>query len=56
MKRTCFCYALFLFLPAFLWAQFSVGDLPKLKEYESERASSFDRTGGNRDYVSVDLQ
>jgi len=54
MKRTCFCCAVFLFLPAFLWAQFSGGDLSKLKDYESERASSFDRTGGNHDYVSVD--
>jgi hypothetical protein len=42
------------FLPAVLWAQFSVADLPKLKDYESERASSYDSTGGNHDYVSVD--
>ncbi len=34
--------------------QFSVRDLPNLQDYESQRSSSFDRTGGNHDYVSVD--
>ena len=43
-----------LLFPAALWGQFSVADLPKLKDYESERASSFDRSGGNHDYVSID--
>jgi hypothetical protein len=53
-EKTYYCYALFLFLPAVLRAQVLVGDLPKLKDYESERPSSFDRTGGNHDYVSID--
>ena len=48
------CTALFLLFPAVLWGQSSVADLPKLKDYESQRTSSFDRTGGNHDYVSVD--
>src|ERR1700722_13002218 len=54
MKRSYLYTAVFLFLPAVLWAQFSLADLPRLKDYESERASSYDRTGGNHDYVSVD--
>ena len=34
-------------------AQFSVRDLARLRDYESRRASSFDRTGANRDYESL---
>ena len=54
MKRACLHNILMLFLPVALWGQFSIADLPKLKDYESERASSFDRSGGNHDYVAVD--
>jgi hypothetical protein len=34
-------------------AQTAVQDLPELKNYESERASSYDRTGGNGDYRPI---
>jgi Protein of unknown function (DUF2961) len=34
-------------------AQFSVSDLPKLREYESRRASSYARDGTNRDYENL---
>jgi hypothetical protein len=34
-------------------AQFSVDSLWQLRPYESQRSSSYDRTGGNRDYISV---
>jgi D-arabinan exo alpha-(1,3)/(1,5)-arabinofuranosidase (non-reducing end) len=33
--------------------QFSVQDLPQLRGYESERAGSWDRSGGNGDYTHV---
>src|SRR5438105_9566358 len=36
-----------------LLAQFAVGDLPRLRNYESQRASSYDRSGGNGDYRSL---
>ena len=37
-----------------LWSQqYSVQDLPQLQDYESQRSSSFDQTGGNHDYVTV---
>jgi len=51
-----FCLGLLVFfLPQIFWAQqFSVSDLSKLNDVESERASSFDRAGGNHDYVSVE--
>jgi hypothetical protein len=38
-------------LPAL--AQFSVSDLSQLRDYESHRTSSFDRTGGNGDYKNL---
>src|SRR5215831_1571691 len=47
------CWALVLLFPQFLPAQFSVNDLPKLGAYESERASSYDRSGGNGDYRTL---
>ena len=34
-------------LPAF--GQFTVSDLSRLRNYESQRTSSYDRTGGNND-------
>jgi hypothetical protein len=33
--------------------QFAVGDLAHLRNYDSERTSSFDRTGANHDYESL---
>jgi hypothetical protein len=36
-----------------VWCQFSVSDLAHLRPYESERSSSFDRSGGNHDYRSI---
>src|SRR5262249_50828490 len=36
-----------------LWAQFAVSDLPRLRDYESRRASSYDRSGGNGDYRAL---
>src|SRR5215467_11353438 len=33
--------------------QFTVGDLAHLRNYDSERTSSFDRTGANHDYESL---
>jgi len=48
-------WLILFFFPAIVGAQqFSVSDLSKLNNYESDRASSFDRSGGNHDYVSVD--
>ena len=38
-------------LPAY--AQFSVSDLSQLRDYESRRTSSFDRSGGNGDYKNL---
>src|SRR5262249_50123173 len=34
-------------------AQFSVSDLSRLRDYESQRTSSFDRTGANHDYENL---
>ena len=36
-----------------LFAQFAISDLPRLGNYESRRASSFDPSGGNGDYRSL---
>jgi hypothetical protein len=36
-----------------LFAQYSIKDLAQLPDYESQRSSSFDRTGGNHDYRSL---
>ncbi len=36
------------------WGQFSMNDLATLQDYESQRSSSFDRSGGNRDYRSLE--
>ncbi|MGB8114024.1 MAG: DUF2961 domain-containing protein, partial [Candidatus Sulfotelmatobacter sp.] len=54
MKKIVFYIAFLVLVPGVLWGQYSVSDLPQLKDYDSERASSFDHTGGNHDYVSVD--
>jgi hypothetical protein len=35
------------------WGQFSVSDLSQLRDYESRRTSSFDRTGSNGDYRNL---
>ena len=40
-------------LPQTCWCQFAVGDLPLLRDYESQRSSSYDRSGGNADYRSL---
>lgn len=31
----------------------SLGALPRLRDYRSQRVSSFDRTGGNRDWIDI---
>ena len=50
----CFTSGLALLVPcSALWAQFAVSDLPRLRNFESERTSSFDRSGGNGDYRSL---
>lgn len=54
MNRSLLFCAVVLLVSAIARAQFNVSDLSKLNEYQSERASSFDRSGGNHDYVSVD--
>jgi hypothetical protein len=36
-----------------LFAQYSIKDLAQLRDYDSQRSSSFDRTGGNHDYQSL---
>ena len=41
-----------LFAPG-LRAQYSVSNLPQLGDYQSQRSSSFDRTGANHDYTSI---
>jgi hypothetical protein len=46
-------WACLLMLAPGLDAQFSVRDLPVLGNYESERASSYDRSGRNGDYRSL---
>jgi hypothetical protein len=35
------------------FAQFTVSDLPKLRDYESKRASSYARDGSNHDYENL---
>jgi len=40
-------------LPQISWCQFAVGDLSILRDYESQRSSSYDPSGGNRDYRSL---
>ncbi len=40
-------------LPHSAAGQFAVGDLPFLCDYESQRSSSYDLAGGNRDYRSL---
>ena len=35
------------------WAQFAVADLSHLRDYSSERSSSYDRAGGNGDYRNL---
>jgi hypothetical protein len=44
---------IFVFFPGFLGAQSSIDSLPQLHDYESQRASSYDRSGGNADYRSL---
>jgi len=38
---------------SFCDAQFSVSELPKLRDYESRRASSYARDGSNHDYENL---
>jgi len=40
-------------LPQISWCQFGVGDLSILRDYESQRSSSYDPSGGNRNYRSL---
>ena len=47
------CLLLSLFCAVPLRAQFSVADLSQLRDYESHRTSSFDRSGGNGDYQNL---
>jgi hypothetical protein len=51
--RSYLCFAALLLSSHALWSQYSVQDLPQLQDYESQRSSSFDPSGGNHDYVSV---
>jgi hypothetical protein len=43
----------FFILASPLLAQFSVSDLAHLRNHESQRSSSYDRSGGNGDYRSL---
>ncbi len=45
--------AIALLLPQVLLAQMPVSSLAQLQDYESQRSSSYDRSGGNGDYVSL---
>ena len=47
------CLLLSLLCAVPLHAQFSVADLSQLRDYESHRTSSFDRSGGNGDYQNL---
>ncbi|HUY14938.1 MAG TPA: glycoside hydrolase family 172 protein [Terriglobia bacterium] len=48
--KSWFCTVLSLLYSQFLVAQIPISSLPQLGNYESERASSYDRSGGNADY------
>lgn len=50
-SAACLLFSLLCALP--LNAQFSVADLSQLRDYESHRTSSFDRSGGNGDYQNL---
>src|SRR5581483_3604328 len=51
---TCLRSALFVLATAGVAAaQFAVDSLPHLRDYESQRSSSYDRTGANGDYISL---
>ncbi len=41
-------------LPATAWCQFAISDLSVLRDYESQRSSSYDLSGGNHDYRSLE--
>jgi len=49
----CACAVAACLLPQISWCQFAVGDLSILRDYESQRSSSYDPSGGNRDYRSL---
>ncbi len=49
-----FCLTAWLLSMALSQGQPSVGGLALLRDYESQRSSSFDRTGANRDYRSIE--
>ena len=51
--KSCFYAVLILLCPAHLGAQIPLDSLPQLGDYESQRASSYDRSGGNADYRSL---
>jgi len=54
MKMNKYCWAaLACLLPQTSWCQFAVGDLSVLRDYQSQRSSSYDRSGGNGDYRSL---
>jgi len=49
-----FCSGMLLLVLSFpAWGQYSVRDLPNLPDYETHRDSSYDHTGANHDYISV---
>lgn len=52
MRASIWLAAVVLCSPA-LFAQYPLGNLSQLSDYESQRTSSFDPTGGNHDYVSL---
>src|ERR1035441_6386158 len=49
----CACAVAACLLPQLSWCQFAVGDLSILRDYESQRSPSYDPSGGNRDYRSL---
>jgi len=53
MMKSCLYAVLLLLFPLFLSAQIPLNSLPQLNDYESQRASSYDRSGGNADYRSL---
>jgi hypothetical protein len=53
-NMTKYAWTLLAFLlPHTSWCQFAVGDLPTLRDYQSQRSSSYDLSGGNGDYRSL---
>ena len=53
MKRAVGFFLVLICVDTLPAQQFSVQDLPQLRGYESERAGSWDRSGGNADYTHI---